>query len=103
MSLRIKLWNIHISYLLSICFQIYGGDTFAVRLYRTYFQARTSLEYMWTGNPVLTTLIFGLPLGFLSLIFYSVCCTDILDAEEEDSSEGITYIFYYFLCQNKYK
>ncbi|XP_077291481.1 thioredoxin-related transmembrane protein 3 isoform X2 [Arctopsyche grandis] len=66
---------------------IYGGDSFAVRLYRMYFQARTSLDYMWTGNPVLTTLIFGLPLGFLSLIFYSVCCTDILDAEEEDSSE----------------
>lgn len=79
-------------------FQIYGGDSFAVRLYRTYFQARTSLEYMWTGNPVLTTLIFGLPLGFLSLIFYSVCCTDILDAEEEDSSEGIVCVLFNQIC-----
>lgn len=66
-------------------FQVYGGDNIMVRFYRMYFQARTSLEYMWLGNPVLTTLIFGLPLGFLSLIFYSVCCTDILDAEEEET------------------
>jgi thioredoxin domain-containing protein 10 len=40
---------------------------------------------MWRGNPVLTALVFGLPLGFLSLICYSVCCADILDAEEEET------------------
>lgn len=40
---------------------------------------------MWRGNPVLTALVFGLPLGFLSLICYSVCCADILDAEEEEA------------------
>jgi thioredoxin domain-containing protein 10 len=39
---------------------------------------------MWKGNPVLTTVLFGLPLGFLSLIFYSICCADIMDAEESD-------------------
>lgn len=39
---------------------------------------------MWRGNPVLTALVFGLPLGFLSLICYSICCADILDADDEE-------------------
>jgi len=41
---------------------------------------------MWLGNPVLTTVIFGLPLGFLSLIMYSIFCGDCL-VTEEDSDE----------------
>lgn len=63
----------------------YGGNSVLVRLYRTYFEARTSLGEMWRGNPVLTTVLFGLPLGFLSLILYSMCCQDILDAEDEET------------------
>lgn len=63
----------------------YGGNSIPVRMYRTYFEARTSLADMWRGNPVLTTVLFGLPLGFLSLILYSMCCQDILDAEDEES------------------
>ncbi|GJQ68328.1 hypothetical protein Trydic_g16923 [Trypoxylus dichotomus] len=39
---------------------------------------------MYRGNPVLTIVLFGLPLGFLSLILYSICCSDILDADEEE-------------------
>lgn len=39
---------------------------------------------MWKGNPVLTTVIFGLPAGFLSLICYGICCPDILDADDEE-------------------
>uniref|UniRef100_A0A224XD20 Protein disulfide-isomerase tmx3 n=1 Tax=Panstrongylus lignarius TaxID=156445 RepID=A0A224XD20_9HEMI len=62
----------------------YGGNSLPVRLYRTYFEARMSLSEMWRGNPVLTTVLFGLPLGFLSLICYSICCADILDADEDD-------------------
>lgn len=62
----------------------YGGNSFSVRLYRSYFEAKRSLNDMWRGNPVLTSVIFGLPMGFLSLIMYSICCADILDADEED-------------------
>jgi thioredoxin domain-containing protein 10 len=40
---------------------------------------------MWMGNPVLTSVLFGLPLGFFSLICYSVCCADIMDAEDEET------------------
>lgn len=70
----------------------YGGNSLAVRLYRTYFEARTSLTDMWSGNPVLTTVLFGLPLGFLSLILYSICCADILDAEEDEEGNKLTRI-----------
>lgn len=63
---------------------VYGGNTLPVRLYRTYFEARTSLSEMWQGNPVLTAVLFGLPLGFLSLICYSICCADIMDADDEE-------------------
>ncbi|KAI4470271.1 protein disulfide-isomerase tmx3 [Holotrichia oblita] len=63
---------------------IYGGNSLSVKLYRTYFEARTSLADMYRGNPVLTLVLFGLPLGFLSLILYSICCSDILDADEDE-------------------
>lgn len=54
-----------------------------------YFEAKTSLADMWQGNPVLTMVLFGLPLGFLSLILYSICCADILDADEEEERKYI--------------
>lgn len=65
----------------------YGGNSLWVRLYRNYFEAKQSLRDIWRGNPVLTTVLFGLPLGFLSLIVYSICCADIMDAEEEDEQD----------------
>ncbi|XP_047534884.1 protein disulfide-isomerase TMX3-like [Vanessa atalanta] len=65
----------------------YGGNSWLVRMYRGFFEARTTLINMWQGNPVLTALVFGLPLGFLSLICYSICCADILDADEEETPE----------------
>ena len=61
-----------------------GGKGYAVSLRRTAFEARSSFVQMWKGNPVLTSVLFGLPLGFLSLICYSVCCGDILEASDED-------------------
>ncbi|XP_075225053.1 thioredoxin-related transmembrane protein 3 [Lycorma delicatula] len=69
----------------------YGGNTMLVRMYRSYFEARSSLSEMWKGNPVLTSVLFGLPLGFLSLICYSICCADIMDADEDDDEEDETH------------
>lgn len=66
---------------------VYGGDTFVVRFYRACFEAKKSLREMWLGNPVLTTVLFGLPLGFLALILYSIFCGDCLDAAEEDEED----------------
>ena len=62
----------------------YGGNTWLVRIYRSFYEAKTSLYDMWRGNPVLTAVLLGLPLGFLSLIFYSICCADIMDADDEE-------------------
>lgn len=72
-------------------FQVYGGNSFLIRLYRVFFESRRYLYDMWRGNPVLTSVLFGLPLGFLSLIVYSIFCADILDANEEDE-EGLLFI-----------
>ncbi len=58
-----------------------------VRLYRAYFEAKTNIAEMWKGNPALTSVLFGLPLGFFALICYSICCADIMDAEEEEEGE----------------
>lgn len=44
---------------------------------------------MWKGNPVLTTVLFGLPSGFLILICYTIHCADILDADEDDADDGL--------------
>jgi len=44
---------------------------------------------MYKGNPVLTILLLGLPIGFLSIIVYTSCCSDILDARDEDDEEDL--------------
>lgn len=72
-------------------FQVFGGNTWWVRLYRIYFEGKTSLSDMWQGNPVLTSVLFGLPLGFLSLICYSICCSDIMDADDEEEGNYRNY------------
>lgn len=69
----------------------YGGNTWPIRMYRAYFEARSSLSEMWKGNPVLTSVLFGLPLGFLSLICYSICCADIMDADDDEEEEEETH------------
>ncbi|XP_055941209.1 protein disulfide-isomerase TMX3-like isoform X2 [Argiope bruennichi] len=61
-----------------------GGESFRYRLIRAYFGAKTALFGMWKGNPVLTTVLLGLPFGLFSIICYTSCCTDILAANEED-------------------
>lgn len=66
---------------------VYGGNSWAVRVYRAYFELISAATDMWRGNPVLTTVLFGLPFGFLCLICYSICCADILDAEDEEEEE----------------
>ena len=68
-----------------------GGDSYPMRVYRAVYQARSSMEGMWRGNPILTALLFGLPAGFLSLICYSICCQDIMDAEDEDEGELVLF------------
>lgn len=63
------------------------------RLYRSLYELKSSIYEMWRGNPALTAVLFGLPMGFFALICYSICCADIMDAEEEDEEdEGKIFI-----------
>lgn len=62
----------------------YGGNNILVRVYRSWFELKTTLISMWKGNPILTMLLFGVPASFLSLICYGICCPDILDADDEE-------------------
>ncbi|CAO1300067.1 unnamed protein product [Diamesa hyperborea] len=66
---------------------VYGGNSFSTRAFRAFFELRSGLREMWRGNPILTSVLFGLPLGFLSLIVYSICCADIMDADPDDEDE----------------
>jgi len=66
---------------------VYGGFSYTVRLYRAFYEAKTNIFEMWKGNPALTSVLFGLPMGFFALICYSICCADIMDADEEDEDE----------------
>lgn len=71
----------------------YGGNSWLVRIRRSLFDVRSTLNAMWKGNPILTMLLFGLPAGFLSLICYGICCPDILDADdEEDENDGASHM-----------
>lgn len=67
---------------------VYGGFSYTIRLYRAYYEAKTNIFEMWKGNPALTAVLFGLPLGFFALICYSICCADIMDADEEEDEDN---------------
>jgi len=69
--------------------KVYGGSSYFVGLYRAYYEVTTSVVEMWRGNPALASVLFGLPLGFFALICYSICCADIMDAEDEDEEEEL--------------
>ncbi|CAG2172397.1 unnamed protein product [Oppiella nova] len=66
----------------------YGGDRFWNRMHRMSYDTITSFVSMYYGNPVLTILLFGIPAGFLSIIIYTTCFSDILDAKDEDIDEN---------------
>ncbi|XP_076661473.1 thioredoxin-related transmembrane protein 3 isoform X1 [Halictus rubicundus] len=71
----------------------YGGNSWLIHIYRSWFELRTTLAAMWMGNPILTIVVFGLPAGFLSLICYGICCPDILVAnDEEDEQSGANHM-----------
>ncbi|XP_017299960.1 protein disulfide-isomerase TMX3 [Diaphorina citri] len=67
--------------------QVYGGNNVGTKLYRMYFDTASSLSDMWRGNPVLMTVLLIVPSMFLLLILYSICCGNILDADEDEEDD----------------
>ncbi|KAI1285377.1 hypothetical protein HDE_12052 [Halotydeus destructor] len=64
-----------------------GGNSYFYRVQRAIYEIFSSLANMYRGNPILTVILIGLPFAFLSIIIYTSCCTDILDAKDEDEEE----------------
>lgn len=87
-QMTVEAVQIFLEHVQNQTFPARGGNAFHIRLYRSYFEARRSLNEMWRGNPILTAVLFGLPLGFLSLILYSICCADIMDADDLETDEN---------------
>lgn len=66
----------------------YGGNNWLVRIYRSWFEMKSTLASMYRGNPILTGLMFGTPVGFLLLICMGSFCPDILDANDEEDENA---------------
>ena len=64
-----------------------GGNSWWIRFKRQVFDAIVTLVNMYHGNPILTLLMFGLPLSFLALIVYSTCFSDILEAPDDEEAD----------------
>ncbi|UYV83636.1 TMX3 [Cordylochernes scorpioides] len=68
----------------------YGGNTYFYRLYSNYFEIKTSLLTMWQGNPLLTIVLLGMPVGVLSIIIYTSCCAGLMEADDDEEYETAT-------------
>lgn len=42
---------------------------------------------MWGGNPILITVLFGIPCILMSCILYAICCGEIADLEDEEEGK----------------
>lgn len=71
----------------SFAWQALGGSGVHLQVARRVFDAKRHLEDMWLGNRFLILLLFGLPGLFLMLILWASCCTDMLDAAEDEDDD----------------
>ena len=68
-----------------------GGDSYWTYCRRMLFDSIVSFVKMYHANPILTLLMFGLPLAFLSFIIYSACFADFIDAPDDEDEGKITH------------
>jgi hypothetical protein len=61
-----------------------GGNSYWTSIRRMIFDSIVSFVNMYHANPILTLLMFGLPLAFLSFIIYSAFFADFIDAPDDD-------------------
>ena len=64
-----------------------GGNGYWTQAKRKVFDFVTSVAEMYRGNPVLTLLLFGLPMTFFLFIMYSIFFSDFIDAPEDEEEE----------------
>ncbi|CAH1955897.1 unnamed protein product [Acanthoscelides obtectus] len=64
----------------------YGGNSFFTRIRRGIFDAYVAFSEIWSTNPILGMVLFGLPMTVLSFVIYTICCVDF-DAGEQEEEE----------------
>ncbi|PIO72607.1 hypothetical protein TELCIR_05459 [Teladorsagia circumcincta] len=60
-----------------------GGRSLPVRIRRIIFEVYMNVTQMFATQPLLSSVLFGMPIAFLSIICYSICSADFsVDREE---------------------
>ncbi|KAK6056784.1 hypothetical protein COOONC_05708 [Cooperia oncophora] len=60
-----------------------GGRSLPVRIRRMIFEIYLNITQMFATQPLLSSVLFGMPIAFLSIICYSICSADFsVDREE---------------------
>lgn len=67
--------------------QVQGGNTYLNRFKRLGYDGFAAVSMMFESNPILTCILFGLPITFFSVIVYCSCCSDMLDGKDFDDEE----------------
>lgn len=55
-----------------------------IKAARKIFDLKRNLEDMWRGNPLFLVVVFSLPTMFFLLILWACCCSDIMDADDDE-------------------
>lgn len=82
-----------------------GGNGYWPSAKRKVFDVISTVAEMYRGNPVLTVLLFGLPMTFFLFIMYSIFFSDFVDApddeeEEEEGEDKIQSFILFLFCHS---
>jgi thioredoxin domain-containing protein 10 len=61
-----------------------GGNGFGTRIARMGYDTYVAVNQMFQSNPILTTILFGLPCCLVSFLIYCSCFTDFLEGTDEE-------------------
>lgn len=67
--------------------QFVGGKWFLTPMHRMAFDTYAGMRQMYTANPVLTVILFGLPACLVTLLVYCACFTNFLEGSDEEFAE----------------
>lgn len=68
---------------------VQGGNSYLDRFKRLGYDGFVAVSLMFESNPILTVVLFGLPITFFSIIIYCSCCSDMLDGKDFDDEEEL--------------
>jgi len=68
--------------------EFFGGDSYFRRFRRPLWEFYRAVIEMFTEAPIISTIIFGLPFGVISIVCYFLCCFEGSDQSEEELSDS---------------